>query len=412
MPGWAAGRRGRRRVGCRQGRARCRGSRRRRGWRRRHSPLAEQGRRRTRRGRIGNRCRRVGVLRVGPVGDQRIGDIGERRAIRLRRLGRHRCQVRIGLVRTGRRRSLFGDLAALQIVPPGHRVHRRRKRGTARQQQTEHRRSRRCDMQTQARRARYRAAISLNPVSCTPRLPATFADQHSRIRSRPRRLGVACGGADGKDAYGRDREARNRRVQAARPGGDRSFDGRRRRTLPAHRRRMAEAPGERGARARSVQHRQRLHGDDREADGQPSRRDGGPARLLAGLHDALAEHRAAHHGHGCRHGDRLVLDRPTLQGRCVEGERGLRLHQAVLPAVRALRAGRGQAGRRPGCEDGAEGGFLFAAVRRCDEPVELPADQSRGAPQDRRDRRREPAEGPEQPAERSRAAARASCTSR
>ena len=52
-------------------------------------------------------------------------------------------------------------------------------------------------------------------------------------------------------------------------------------------------------------------------------------------------------------------------------------------------------------EDRAEGRFLLAAVRRCDEPVELPADQSRGAAQDRRDRRREPAEGAEQPAERS-----------
>ena len=200
-----------------------------------------------------------------------------------------------------------------------------------------------------------------------------------------------------------DDQDRDHRVQAARPGGDRPFDGRHRRTLAAHRRRVAEAPGGRGACARSAEHRQRVHGDDRAADRQPGQAGAGAARLLAGLHDALAEHRAAHHGHGDRAGDRRALDRPALQGRRLEGERGLRLHQAVVPAVGALRAGRGEAGRRAGPEDRAEGGFLCAAVRRCDEPVEFPADQPRGAAQDRRDRRREPAEGPEQPAGRSRA---------
>ena len=87
---------------------------------------------------------------------------------------------------------------------------------------------------------------SLNPPPCTPRLPATSAAQHRRIRSRPC-PDVACGGADGKDAYGRPGQDRNHRVQAARPGGDRSLHGRHRRTLAAHRRRMAEAPG--GARS-------------------------------------------------------------------------------------------------------------------------------------------------------------------
>ena len=40
----------------------------------------------------------------------------------------------------------------------------------------------------------------------------------------------------------------------------------------------------------------------------------------------------------------LDFDRSPLQGRRMEGQRGLRLHQAVLSAVRALRAGRGEAG--------------------------------------------------------------------
>ena len=97
-----------------------------------------------------------------------------------------------------------------------------------------------------------------------------------------------------------------------------------------------------------------------------------------------------------------VIDAPSTDRRFKDDawkrERGLRLHQAVLPAVGALRAGRGEAGRRAGHEDRAEGRFLFAPVHRRDEPVELPADQPRGAAQDRRDRRREPAEGPEQPA--------------
>ena len=74
--------------------------------------------------------RRRQMLRVGPVGDQRAGDVGQRGPVRLRRFRRHRRQVRVRLIRAGRRRSLLGDLTALQVVPPAHRVHRRRDRGT------------------------------------------------------------------------------------------------------------------------------------------------------------------------------------------------------------------------------------------------------------------------------------------
>ena len=59
--------------------------------------------------------------------------------------------------------------------------------------------------------------------------------------------------------------------------------------------------------------------------------------------------------------------------------------------------------RRHGREDGAEGGLLHAPIRRRDEPVQLPPDQSGGAAAHRRDRRREPAQGPVAPAERPRA---------
>ena len=104
--------------------------------------------------------------------------------------------------------------------------------------------------------------------------------------------------------------------------------------------------------------------------------------------------------------------RPALQGRRLERERGLRLHQAVLPAVRALRAGRGDARRRARPEDGAEGRFLLAPVRRRDEPEQLPAHQPRGAAQDRRDRRREPAARASTTCSPTSSAAAASCASR
>ena len=172
-----------------------------------------------------------------------------------------------------------------------------------------------------------------------------------------------------RERHPRSTAATDPRVQDARPGRDRPLHGRYRRTLAAHRRRVAEAPVAGGARAGPAEHRPRLHGDDRAADGQPGQADAGAARLLAGLRDAVAEHRAADDGHGHRAGDRSAVRRPPLQGRRLEGERGLRLHQAVLPAVGALRAGRGHPCRRARPQDRAEGRFLHAPVRRRDEPV-------------------------------------------
>ena len=91
-------------------------------WRRWQGALAEQPRRSAWRGRIRDGSRSRQMLRVGPIGDQGAGDVGESGTVRLRRFRRHRGQVRVRLVCAGRRRSLLGDLAALQVVPPADRV--------------------------------------------------------------------------------------------------------------------------------------------------------------------------------------------------------------------------------------------------------------------------------------------------
>ncbi len=201
---------------------------------------------------------------------------------------------------------------------------------------------------------------------------------------------------------GRRPEAGPDELPAARCGRTRPLDGRYRRTLATHRRRVAEAPDRRpGQQPRPAEHRRRVHGNDRTADGEPGPARAGADRALAGLHVALAEHRAPHDGHGQPPGDRGRPQGPAVPRRCLEGKRGLRFHQAVLFIVRPLRAGRGYPCRRARRTHGAEGRFLRAAVRGRDEPEQLPAHQPRGAAQDRRERRGEPAPRPEQPARRS-----------
>lgn len=175
-------------------RTRLPGSRRRR---RRHGSASEQARGRTGQRRIRNRRRGRDMLRVGAVGDQCIGDIGERGAVRLLGFRRHAGQVGIGLVGTGRRWPLLGNLAALQIVPPSHWVYRCGERRASSEQQRQQRRV----AAMQDRGAGFEAATSLNPPPRTPTLPASSAAQHRRIHSRTC-VDVACGSADGKDGYG------------------------------------------------------------------------------------------------------------------------------------------------------------------------------------------------------------------
>ena len=88
-----------------------------------------------------------------------------------------------------------------------------------------------------------------------------------------------------------------------------------------------------------------------------------------------------------------------------------RFHQAIISGDRALDAVDGQPGRRARREDREEGRFLYPPVRRRHGAVELRHDQPRGAARDDRERRREPAEGPGEPASPIWSAARASSTS-
>jgi hypothetical protein len=73
----------------------------------------------------------------------------------------------------------------LQIMPPAHRVDRRRYRGATREQQRQ-----RCGDRgvAQPRRADSRPSTRLNPPSRTLSLAAAHANQHRRFRSKPNAL--------------------------------------------------------------------------------------------------------------------------------------------------------------------------------------------------------------------------------
>ena len=106
-------------------------------WRRRR-PDPEQIRRSRRRRRIRQRHRLSRVLRVGPVRNQRIGQLLQLVHVRRLRLGRHGREVGIRLVGTRRRRPILCDLAALLPVPPVDRVHRGGRRTTGQQPSSRH----------------------------------------------------------------------------------------------------------------------------------------------------------------------------------------------------------------------------------------------------------------------------------
>src|SRR5207302_9370676 len=95
--------------------------------------------------------------------------------------------------------------------------------------------------------------------------------------------------------------------------------------------------------------------------------------------------------------------RLALQRRRVVQEFRLRLPQAVLSHHRATYTASGGAGERAAPRITAQGGLLYAPVRRRARAIELPDDESAGAARDARHRRREPGARDEQPAARSRA---------
>ena len=140
----------------------------------------------------------------------------------------------------------------------------------------------------------------------------------------------------------------------------------------------------------------------RAPDGRSGAADPGPARALAGLPPAVAEHRPAAAGSAGAAGGRARAGRSPVPRSGLGRSRAVRLHQAVLPADRALAGQHGQPARRPRREEPAEDRLLHAPVRRCHGADQFRRDQSRGAAGDAGDRRRESAARSQQPARRPR----------
>jgi len=74
------------------------------------------------------------VLGVAAIGDQRIRDLLAQFWIGGRRTRRHGAEIGKRIVGAWRRRALLGDGAALQAMPPSHRIHRVRHGGATTQQ--------------------------------------------------------------------------------------------------------------------------------------------------------------------------------------------------------------------------------------------------------------------------------------
>ena len=119
-------------------------------------------------------------------------------------------------------------------------------------------------------------------------------------------------------------------------------------------------------------------------------------------------HRQAHDGPGAEPVIAPGQGRPPLQGRGLAGEPALRLHQAVLPADRALAAATVHEVEGLDDKTAQQGGLLHPPVRRCDGAQQLRDDQSGGAARDHREPRREPGEGPARTCSTTWSAARAS----
>ena len=178
-----------------------------------------------------------------------------------------------------------------------------------------------------------------------------------------------------------------------------------RREEPARGRAVAERGRRQGGGALPVGPgpRQRLHGVVAAAARQPDGAGRDPGRVLAGLPDLVAAHDPADAGLRGRAGDRAGQGRPALPARAVVGERGLRLHQAELPAVGALPARHGKGCGGAGRHHPAQARVPYPPAGRCAVAVQLRPHQPRGGGGDHGERRRQSGQGAGEPARRSRA---------
>ena len=116
-------------------------------------------------------------------------------------------------------------------------------------------------------------------------------------------------------------------------------------------------------------------------------------RVVAGLREAVGEHRAAHgRGGGGTRGDPRT-GRPPVQGRGLVREPALRPHQAELSARVEVHAVHGARDGRARCAYRAQGGLLHPPVHRRPGADELRDDEPRGSEAHRRDGRRKPRAG-------------------
>ena len=168
------------------------------------------------------------------------------------------------------------------------------------------------------------------------------------------------------------------------------------RAKPAHHAVVHRTPGERAPGIQSPRARGGVEGVPgvvaADADRSPApRRSAG--RVVAGLREAVGEHRAAHgRGGGGTRGDPRT-GRPPVQGRGLVREPALRPHQAELPPrveVHAVDGARDRRARRP---HRAQGGLLHPPVHRRPGTDELRDDEPRGGEAHRRDGRRKPRAG-------------------
>ena len=164
-----------------------------------------------------------------------------------------------------------------------------------------------------------------------------------------------------------------------------------------------EVQGRRSPARRSAAPHPDLHGLHRQDAGRSQPAAAGADGAVAAVHEPVAGHGPTHDGPEGRARGRARQGRQALQRPGVEGRGRLRLSQAVLSADGALAAAHREGGRGRRRQDREEGRLLYAPVHRRDVALQLRHDQSAGREGDGRIEGREPAEGPAEPADRSRA---------